>query len=274
MGNHDWRFVESDYIGELTLEFDKIRESTSDRKVFSKGFRNLLKTFPYHIDILHHYSICKAGEGKLLEALMLVEVAVSTGKKAFPINFELGKDTLDTGWVQNRPFLRALHHLMLLQWDMFCQDKAITTGEECLALDPSDRMGARLSLVEYYISEKRYLHAINLFEDSRFNDTFSAMEYLHPLALFALNRKDEASVKLNGCLIHYPKVVKYIVEKDLPIPENNSPFGITSGSEFEGYYYARQFGYEWTYGVPGALEWLRQSYYANIAEKPTNGTQS
>ncbi|MFC1991299.1 hypothetical protein ACFLVC_00985 [Chloroflexota bacterium] len=37
--------------------------------------------------------------------------------KAFPQDFESGRDRLEWGWFENRPFLRCLHGLALVRYD-------------------------------------------------------------------------------------------------------------------------------------------------------------
>ena len=166
--------------------------------------------------------------------------------RAFPKQFFIGQDRLPTGFFQNRPFLRALHGLMLAQRTVNLIEDAIDTGEMCLALDRGDRMGARESLAIYLLECGRDKTALNLFENPAYKEKFFGTEYLHALALIRLNCEKEARGVLRSCLQDYPQVARFILDRKLPQPINEDRYGfVSSGSELEGWQQAQYFGSLW-----------------------------
>lgn len=244
--NNEWRFQESSEMIVATQEFDRILERRSGSSGFGAALRKYLEKHPNHIDALHHYASYLHNDGKFLDSLAYSQLAVATGMDSWPNTFVVGRDRLPTSFVQNRPFLRALHGLMLAQRSMNLVDDAISTGEMCLALDREDRMGARESLVIYLLERGRNQTAVELFERPIYKETFFGSEYLHALALFRLGRQVDGSKVLEGCLYYYPQVARFILDRSLAQPENEDRFGgIISGSALQGWISAQYFGSLW-----------------------------
>jgi tetratricopeptide (TPR) repeat protein len=63
---------------------------------------------------------------------------VEIGKSCFPKNFSPGKDRLEWGFLENRPFLRACHNLGLLYLERGNAEKALSVFEDMLAMNPND----------------------------------------------------------------------------------------------------------------------------------------
>jgi tetratricopeptide (TPR) repeat protein len=260
---NEWRFQESDATIAATGEFDALLERLGGifrtcTPPLADALREFLERHPNHIDALHHYSSCLSREGKFLDSFAFSETAVTVGMRTLPKIFEIGRDRLPTGFVQNRPFLRALHGLMLAQRNLNLIEDAIETGEMCLALDRQDRMGARESLVYYFLESGRDASAVALFESEAYKETFFAVEYLHPLALIRLGREEEARTSLERCLHYYPQVARFILNQRLPRPKSEDAFGgVTSGSELEGWIHGRNFSQHWRSNEK-SLKLLRQ----------------
>ena len=106
-------------------------------------------------------------------------------------------------------------------------------------------MGARLSLAVYLMERCRNQEALQLFESREYKDTFFGVEYLHSLVLIRLGRLEEASLVLLGCLRYHPHVARFILEPVREPPDNESRFGVASGSPYEGWFHARDFGDLW-----------------------------
>lgn len=260
MGTREWRFEETPETREATLLFDQLLgpfgfENTS--KSIS-ALRKFLTKHPDHIDALHHFAMSKLDTGDQLEAFVFAHAAVAVARSIFPKEFNPKTHRLPGGWVTNRPFLRALHGLMVAQNAVSTHDAAIATARELIAFDPDDRMGARLSLPAFLLTIKHDAEALAVFEDPRFEGTFSTAQYLHALCLFRLKRKDEARKVIGSCLHYYPQIARFLLEPTTEPPfDGRSHFGITVGSPFEGWYYAMQYSDLWR-NPPSALRWLRE----------------
>jgi tetratricopeptide (TPR) repeat protein len=244
-GGNEWRFQESSEMQAATEKFDVLLEKTFHSPSLAALYK-ILTEHPNHIDVLHHYASLLQNEGKHVEGLAFSYMAVAIGMRAFPKQFLIGQDMLPTGFVANRPFLRALHGLMVAQRTVDLVEDAITTAETCLALDRGDRMGARESLANYLMESGRDRAALQLFENPIYKDTFFATEYLHALALIRLAQEEQARNLLRKYLDYYPQVARFILNHRLPQPINEDNFGgVTSGSELEGWIHARYFGALW-----------------------------
>lgn len=259
MGKRDWRFVESWDMSAATEKFNGILEHRGGRRGLTAALRSFLNEHPGHIDALHHYAMCKFNEGKLLDALAFAHTAVATGRAALPDDFHLADDCLPGGWIENRPFLRALHGLMISQNALFQIGAAVETGKALIGCDSQDRMGARLVLPLYLLELNRDREAVEMFIRPEFEGTFGTTSSLHVLALIRLGRNEDAMKALTPCLRYYPKVITYLLDPRLPRPENESPFGgVIMGSDYEAWDAAIQQRGVWE-RTPGALDLLRST---------------
>ena len=262
MGEREWRFVESWEIEAATEKFNDILEQGGGKRGLTPALRGFLNEHPSHIDALHHYAMCKREEAKPLDALAFAHTAVATGRSALPEGFRLADGCLPGGWIENRPFLRALHGLMIAQREMHQTAAAIATGRELIGCDSQDRMGARLVLPLFLLELHRDQEALDLFGQPDFEDTFGTTSYLHALALVRLDRADEVPPVLKSCLQYYPGVADYLLQPLCAPPENDSPFGgMVVGSAYEAWDAAVQQRWVWE-RTPGALDLLRSARQA------------
>lgn len=241
LGKREWRFQESLAMVLATQRFDVIWERYQGLTTLGRQLRKFLAEHPQHIDGLHHFAMHRLDSGHRLDAYACAQAAVAVGKGVFPVGFLIGRDRLPGGFVQNRPFLRAMNGLMSAQAELNDLGAAIETASELLAFDAEDRMGVRLVLPQYLMETDRDEAALDIFTKGGFEDTFHTAEYLKALALFRLQKLDDATNVLAACLGRYPQVARFILEPGLENPPNDSRFGIASGSAFEGWYYARQY---------------------------------
>lgn len=265
MGDREWRFKQSDFAQHADIQFEELLSKHLGRPSFGGAVRAFMLTHPYCSEAFRYYSLLKIDHQKPTDALVFAHTAVAIGRAAFTHEFITERGILPTGWTSNRPYLRALHGLMLAQEFSILRDEAISTGEECLRLDPEDRTGARLKLVEYYIRAHRPKAALMLFEKEIYKDSFWADGYLHALALFELRGADGARNILQSYLSYYPHVARYILDAGAEMPANDSVLGgLISGSPHEGWVKANTWGWLWR-NSPTAMAFLKEE--ADSCEK-------
>ncbi|MCB1132901.1 MAG: hypothetical protein KDN05_17385 [Verrucomicrobiae bacterium] len=255
----EWIIKESDDAFTATEEFNGILEAWAGYRGLASKIRRFLKKYPWHFDAMCHYALCKQDEGKVIEAFAFAHAAVAQAENSFPTEFEEEHHLIPGGYIENRPFLRCLVNLMVIQSEVGELSESIATGFRVLSFDPEDRMGARLELPKSLIRAGQNRKAVDLFENPMYEGSFYATIYLYPVALLNLGREAEARLAIEDCLTK-PRIAKYILNPDLPRPEPEKiPFlGMTSGSEIEGYHYAAQFRRFWREGGK-AFELLRES---------------
>lgn len=237
----EWRFEASEAAWVATEEFNGILETARGTRKLNAPLRAFLKRHPWHFDALTHYAMLKYREGKKLEAYAFAHTAVGIARSCIPLEFDPKDHTIPGGFVENRPYLRSLYNLMLCCEALDDAQAAASIGFEILDLDYEDRMGARMELPKHLLRLERYQAAADLFESERFSGTFHRADYLYPLALLHLGRKNEAVEAIEDCL-RTPQVARYLLEPMAKQPPSDSPIGgFTSGSNLEGYWHARDY---------------------------------
>jgi tetratricopeptide (TPR) repeat protein len=240
----EWRFEGSDEAWTATEEFDGILEMSRSAGKLGAALRAFLKRYPWHFDALNHYSGEKLREGKTLEAYAFSHAAVATARSCFPREFDPSKHYIPGGFVENRPFLRSLYNLMQCYEALGDYRGASALANELLQFDYEDRMGARMELPKYLLRQGRYQSAADLFAEKKWEGSFFAAEHLYPVVLLHLGRRDE-SIEAMERLLGRPNIARYLLNPDAPCPPQDSPFGMSSGSDLEGYYFAAQYRYYW-----------------------------
>lgn len=242
---HEWRFQESPAMQRVTLRFDAIWERHQGDKKLGSPLKRFLTDHPNHVDGLHHYAMHRIHMGHVLDGYAYAVTAVATAKAVFPPDLQPGRDQIPYGFVTNRPFHRAINGLMFAHASLGNKAAAIGTANEQLAFDPEDRMGVRIVLPIYLLEEGQTRAAIDIFTKPRWKDTFGTAVYLHALALLRLGQADEGRSVLETCVASYPQVARYIINADAPEPDADTRFGIEWGSEYEGWFYGRQYQVLW-----------------------------
>lgn len=262
LGERDWCFDFSPAIRAATDEFYSLLNRCGDSN-YARELGRFVKKHPNHIDALYHRAECLLCDGKLVEGFRMSQAAVGIGYAAMPPRFKLGRDRLRTSFIQNRPFLRAIHGLMRAQYILRLDADAIQSAETALKLDPEDRNGFREWLVTFYLVQRRDQDALSLFESKAYKGTFFGSEYLHALALIRQRKFAPARSVLRECLRYRRYVAKYLLDSSLPkVPP--SGFGMASGGEEEGCHYAGLFGALWREN-PEAMKILAEEAAPDIA---------
>ncbi len=93
---HEWEFVYPRIYDELMDEFDEGCEFYHQGEINEAEavFKMVLTRMPDHLDAIHHLTLVLEKRNLLNEAYDLWEQAVRIGRKAFPQDFEPGRDRL------------------------------------------------------------------------------------------------------------------------------------------------------------------------------------
>jgi len=254
---HEWEFVFPDAYNDLMDDFHSGCESYEEGNLdeAEKVFKMVLAQMPDHLDAIHHLALVLSERDLYDQARDLWEQAVRIGRKAFPQDFELGKDRLEWGWLENRPFLRCLRGLALARYKEGQIEEALRLFQELLSLNPNDNQGVRAMSQEALFELGRLEDAVKLAEQYP-NDVMPETLYGRALALFKLGRQREATAALKEAVKYLPLVRKELLETKHHLPRTARPDRVTCGGADEAYYYWEHWGRFWGEN-PEALEWLR-----------------
>lgn len=99
------------------------------------------------IDAYVHLGLFRLGDAQTewsaKWAIKCYEAGVRVGEQALPLGFD---GVLPWGWLDNRPFLRALHGFGLCQWRLGRFEEAGETLRRIFRFDPGDSLGVRFIL--------------------------------------------------------------------------------------------------------------------------------
>ncbi|MFH0990065.1 MAG: tetratricopeptide repeat protein [bacterium] len=219
-----------------------------------KELQLLLEGFPEFIDVAHHLAIIFDETGRHKEAKRLWEVAVEMGLSALPRAFKRGRHKLPWVILENRPFLRVYHSWGLLLLKEKKVTEAVTVFKEILSMNPNDNQSIRSLVIDSYFQLGQPDQVLATCRRFR-NDTIEEVLYGRPLALFQLQREQEARTALLQAIDILPLIAEELVKKSHRPPKNFNPHFITIGGNDQAYYYWRRNGQYWE-KTNGALQFV------------------
>ncbi|MCY4633168.1 MAG: hypothetical protein OXG04_01445 [Acidobacteria bacterium] len=210
----------------------------------------LTRDEPDHIDVHAH-----------LGAILLENDRTDDAKTAYARAFDIGAALLSRGFegtiawsvLENRPFLRAAHGVVLTRLATGERAEAITLMEKMLAWNPNDNQGVRFMLGSEYLRHGKRTAARRIL-------TAHAAEYppyRYELGLLRIQKKEwtEAATSLRLGFIENPYIAEALCGSIEPMP-----LSIWHGSNYHepgiALDYDDQFGPLWE-DTPDALPFLR-----------------
>jgi tetratricopeptide (TPR) repeat protein len=261
VGEHEWRFQYPRLDGPVYEEFHAalgLMDEGDYEHVFGP-LRSLIKRYPEFIDARHHLAIALKASDPRLEYLASDQwrSAVETGLAVLPPEFMMGRDLLEWGWLENRPFLRAYSGLAQDAMERGQTGEALAIWQDLLDLNPNDNQGIRSLVVDGFFARRRPAQVLALCERYP-DDGMPALLYGRVLALYMLGRTDEAAASLVEAAECRPLVAKELTKKTHHEPRDLHPGYVTMGGADEAFYYWRDAGEYWK-RMPDALNWVRKT---------------
>ena len=260
-GENSWHFhLPSSWNDISTLVYDALELiSSNNKKQVQEGMATLVAATEMTKD--HPLALSELGfllfqTGAKKEGLGLIEKVMADGRKLFPKKFELGKNFLEWGWLENRPFLRCLHWLGIYHFDRKEYEKATEIFEEMIKLNPNDNQGIREMLVKCYFLSNNPQKVLDLCNDYK-DDGSPGLEYGKPLALLQLSKLEDARKELKRAVNFSPLVAKEIINPSKNKPKGSMDGYITAGSLDEAWEYGQLFDSHWI-ETEGAIELLKE----------------
>ncbi|MDZ7841048.1 MAG: hypothetical protein U5R46_09570 [Gammaproteobacteria bacterium] len=155
---------------------------------------------------------------------------------------------------ENRPALRSLARLVSHGLEQGDDDEAVALAEWLLRLNPSDNHGFRTLVADARLRAGDDEGVVAL-ADQFPEDMFPELAFGRVLALYRLQRLEDARQALGDAKRRLPKVLRALTAKRLARPKMNPP-GITLGGDDQAWLYREEMRDVWL-ATPGAVEWLK-----------------
>jgi tetratricopeptide (TPR) repeat protein len=160
---------------------------------------------------------------------------------------------IEWAWHENRPALRLLAQRIVTDLEA-PSDATVARMERMLALNPNDNHGFRNDLMAAWLRRGRFEQAEQL--ASRYEGD-AELGFGRALALWAMNRPDEAHAQLRQAHARLPRVLPMLLAKR-PRKPRLEPGIVTLGGADQAWLIREQQRPAWE-AVPGALDWLRDA---------------
>lgn len=183
----------------------------------------------------------------LNRGLMILDTAVA------------GQESVQLPWrvAENRPALRLLSRRINLHLDRREAEAAARLMERLVALNPNDNHGYRCLLMEHYLRAGDNARALSLWD--RYADDWynPEMSYGYALALYRVDRREEAAQTLRKAVKQLPEVRRALLASKVKPPKLSEFGGIAVGGKDQAAFYRDDMLDIWQ-ATPGALDWLRR----------------
>jgi tetratricopeptide (TPR) repeat protein len=258
VGPKEWKFVVPHLPRKLDESFDQgidLMAGEGGREA-EKIFRAVIKSCPSHIDARHHLAMLLYDRGQIIPAMRTWGKAVDIGIRSLPREFLMGKDRLEWGWLDNRPFLRAYQGLGCILCDVGEFDAAQRIFNNILAMNPNDDQGVRGLAIKAAFAlglPDEVLKICNQYKSDCMVDT----TYGRALALFQMDRKAPARKALKDAIVLSPLVASELLKKRHTPPKGIALDYVTMGGADEAYYYWQDQGKFWK-ETQGAFDFLAE----------------
>lgn len=243
--NDNWITIYPDKVEKLNDSYyDALELMDFDPKKAEKLFKKIIAIFGNgHLDAILHLGLLFHDTGKPIEGNALVIKAHKLAVESIPDNFVPGIDQLHWGHLENRPLLRTFHAygLELMKEQNF--EKAIKEFDFILKVNPNDNQGVRHLVIDCLFHLDRPADVLNF--EILYPDEHS-LEFLYGkfLALFLLDRKDEAKIQLKIARKKFPFVAEELTKTKHIFPADEfekkfrtAGYGYPVGSRQEAFAY-------------------------------------
>lgn len=160
-------------------------------------------------------------------------------------------------WIhpENRNLLRPLAQEVYYLEEFGDPSQAVAAMEQLLRLNPNDNHGYRALLANSWLHNSENEKVLQL--AAHYPDDHNLeIVYGQILALYRLDRREEAALALESATERFPHASKYLVTKKIKQPRIDAR-GYTLGGEDQAWLYRQAMRDTWQ-AEPGALAWLNK----------------
>lgn len=263
-GKKEWGFKEPKQAYEASQFFyDGTELINTDNNKARKLFEKALSVFPEHIDSIVHLALMSKSKEERKEML---EIAISTGERAFDKKFDPKKHQLSWLWLENRPFLRAYHSMGLEFLKEENTEKATEYFKQILSWNPNDNQGIRYILADIYVKQEKWEKIIELCKKYP-DDAGPSITYSNALALFKTGKKNEAEKAIKEAIEYSPLCAKELLKTKHVKPKSAVDGYITMGGADEAFEFWETQGKSEAWQKKEVKEWLLENVKKQQSEK-------
>lgn len=163
-------FHHGDGYDEIIDEFDAVMDARDSGRLTPAEYISTLKALverrPDFIDGHAHLGFALLDQGKPKLALQACSQGFDIGACAIPVKFS---GVIEWGFLENRPFLRAAHGVLLCHLRLGQRRDALAMMEKVLRWNPSDNQGLRFLIGSEYLRAGDHAKAARFFRDEAGN---------------------------------------------------------------------------------------------------------
>jgi tetratricopeptide (TPR) repeat protein len=186
----------------------------------------------------------------LLKPLLLR--AASTVNRALS---EIASPRIVWAFTENRPALRSLARLVDFYFRSGEESNAITWASRLLALNPHDNHGLRSLVVNQLLFDGDDAGMLEIAANYP-QDAQAEIPYGKVLALYRLQRLEEAQIALHMAMEDLPKIPRFLSARRVRMPKLD-PMGVQYGGDDQAWLYRDAMRDVWL-ETPGAIDWLKK----------------
>lgn len=159
-------FHHGDRYDEIVDEFDAAMDARASGRLTNAKYASTLKAqverHPEFIDGHAHLGFALMDQGKPKLALQACSRGFEIGEHTIPAEFS---GVIEWGFLENRPFLRAAHGVLLCHLRLGQRREALAMMEKMLRWNPNDNQGVRFLIGSEYLRAGDQAKATRFFRD-------------------------------------------------------------------------------------------------------------
>jgi tetratricopeptide (TPR) repeat protein len=217
---------------------------------YTAALKSLGEQHPTFIDALAHLGFTLFDQGKPKLALAACQEGYSIGEAAIPSDFD---GTIEWGWLENRPFLRAAQGIVLSYKKLGRRREAIALMERLLHWNPSDNQGFRFLIGSDYLRSGSMIKAARIMKKEA--EHYPPYQYELALVDLIAGRTVPAATRLRQAFTANGYIAEMLCGMSNPLP-----LAIWHGSNLAepetAHTYVEHCGDLWN-STPAAIPFLR-----------------
>ncbi len=175
-------------------------------------------------------------------ALQCFDDGYQVGRKLIPKNFN---GSIDWGFLENRPFLRAMQGIGMVYLEIGQRQKATNQFNHLLKYNPNDNQGVRALAIESLIAQGKFKEILKI-NATYPNDILPEVMYGAVMANYYLGKEKEAKKALKDAIKLHPHVAKELTKTKHKKIESEIHGHVSIGGEDQAYEYWDRTRQYWT----------------------------